>query len=174
MRGESEKPKKDNVNSAARKALNEAIKPNKNNEITRKKIAKGGVKQFQKALVGVSQLELKIENIQAVKKNSAMGIFVNASEEVAKRLVNLALGQNGFHDAPASVQRLAMVDVLTYAGISAEQAEKQAKDVKDMTREELEQFLRATASIVEKVNSEQPVIVEGETIATDSIIDQLR
>ena len=161
------------------KGLKGAIAQGKTNPIKelRKqtvKIPKGGLKAYEKTIQEANQLKDKIQSLQAIKKKNALDVIIENSDLVAKRLVDLALGQNTFHDAPASVQRLAMIDVLTLAGITGDQAEKQAKDVKDMSREELESFLRATAAIVEKVNTEQPTVIEGETISTDSIIDQLR
>ena len=72
-----------------------------------------------------------------------------------KRLVRLALGQDDFKDAPASVQRLAMLDVLGLAGITPEQAENQAKPVHEMNKYELESFIKSTKALIEKHDESQ-------------------
>lgn len=135
------------------------------------KIPKGGKQQFIKAIGEQSALQANMQTVQGLKKSQVIEIFSNNAVEVANRLVSLALGQDGFHDAPASVQRLAMVDVLTYAGISQQEAEKHSKPVSEMTREELESFIQATQQIVEKVNTPQGVLVEQ---VQDVDTDQLR
>lgn len=135
------------------------------------KIPKGGKEQFNKALIEQSTLQANLQTVQGLKKSQVIEIFSNNAVEVANRLVSLALGQDGFHDAPASVQRLAMVDVLTYAGISQQEAEKHSKPVSEMTREELESFIQATQQIVEKVNTPQGVVIEQ---VQDVDTDQLR
>lgn len=134
-------------------------------------IPKGGQQAFERAISEQTALQGKMQTVQGLKKSQVIEIFSGSAVEVAERLVSLAMGRDGFHDAPASVQRLAMVDVLTYAGISQQEAEKHSKPVSEMTREELEAFIQATQQIVEKVNIPSGQVIEQ---VQDVDTDQLR
>ncbi len=103
------------------------------------------------------------QNNQQVVKTGVVKLFVESSQRVAKRLIDLSLGRDGFEDAPASVQRLAMIDVLTFAGISQQEAEKQAKPVHEMNSQELESLIAATEQHLQEVRDKQNIVTIDQT-----------
>lgn len=140
------KAKKDGISNE------QAIMAQKRSEIALASnlLPKGGQVALNNVLASEQRRAANLLSIQDVKKLNILNNFAEIGEKVAKRLVELALGQNSFFSAPASVQRLAMVDVLTYAGISKESAESQAKPVHEMNKEELEDFIFKTKALIEK------------------------
>lgn len=101
---------------------------------------------------------VKEQTKQQLIKSGVHELFLNVANDVAHRLIDLARGRNGFEDAPASVQRLAMIDVLTFAGISQQQAEKQAKPVHEMSAGELELLIAATEQHLHEVRTSQKTV----------------
>jgi hypothetical protein len=92
----------------------------------------------------------KLAKNQEVKLENISYLFGDNCHDVSKKLVNMALGEDEFDSAPASVQRLAMLDVLTYAGINQQAAESQNKNVHEMNRQELESLIAETKLVIEK------------------------
>lgn len=98
------------------------------------------------------QLAANLQKIQQIKKDAAVNYIRENVERVSKRLVKLALGQDEFKEAPASVQRLAMLDVLNIAGISAETTgqEKEQKKVSDLNPTELIALIADAKALMQK------------------------
>lgn len=119
---------------------------------------KGGKKALNAVIADEKRKDITKQSIQELKRANVLHLFVENSENVAHRLIDLSLGRNGFDDAPASVQRLAMINVLTFAGISQEQAEKTAKPVHEMNSHELQLLIVATEQHLSDVREKQKIV----------------
>lgn len=137
--------------------LEQALKSQRQSDLTKaaNKLPKGGQQALNEVLVQESRRVANIVQYQDIRKFNALNLMLENGENVGKRLVKLALGQDDFKDAPASVQRLAMLDVLGLAGITANEAEKQEKPVREMNKIELEVFINNTQALIEKHNNSQ-------------------
>lgn len=147
--------------------LEQTLKQQRQSDLTRaaNKLPKGGKQALNEVLVQESRRAANIEQYQDIRKTNALNLMLENGENIGKRLVKLALGQDDFKDAPASVQRLAMLDVLSLAGITTEHAEKQAKPVHEMNKDELISFIHSTQKLInyhERKQSE--MLIDGELV----------
>lgn len=110
----------------------------------------GAIKKHNAALN--EQLTANIARIQEFKKQAGINHIRENVDKVSKRLVKLALGQDEFKNSPASVQRLAMLDVLSIGGISADTTGQQEtqKKISDLSANELIALIDNAKSLIEK------------------------
>lgn len=90
----------------------------------------------------------KMQNKQRVELENISHLFGENSQNVSKKLVNMALGEGDFNSSPASVQRLAMLDVLNLAGFNKLQSQQLPIAVTEKTDEELIELISQTEELL--------------------------
>lgn len=114
---------------------------------------RGGIKQIE-------LLQAERDKLQALAKTNVRAIAQQNAESSVRTLVSL---MNGSIEAPASVRRLAALDILQIAGADHESLSKTADQtpLEEMTVEQLHQFI---AEGMETLKQAQTSTVEGEAV----------
>ena len=99
------------------------------------------------------RLAAKLANKQGVNLQDISILFCDNSQNVSMKLVNMALGEGAFNNAPASVQRLAILNVLNLAGLNKSEIKHLPIEINEKSIEELSELIRQSEALLESMKT---------------------